>query len=229
MSDGIHLVTWRNTYNGDPPGAELDDHRRAAVFANKSFFVWGGEVWFVTKDGAQNTHVDALYLDRGISVVCDERGLVSAKKVEPKKMWLVTSRSYNYDDERYAETEGSHAVRLFDTVEAAEAEAVRLDVAFVVNGNSPFEYLDSGNWADMTYDDLVRMPWPQWQDWLREHGINPPGFNSKNPDAQLEKPMYYQLLDWVHTERWTKEQRKAVAESVNVDQYSVEEIPCGPE
>lgn len=229
MSEGVHLVTWRNTYNGDAPGAELDDHRHAAVFANKSFFVWGGEVWFVTQNGAQNTRVAAMYLDRGVSLVCDERGVVSASPVAPKSMWLVTSRSYNYDDERYTETDGSHAIRLFDTQEAAAAEALRLDAEFVVSGNSPFEYLDSDNWTDLGYTDLVRMPWPQWQDWLREHGVDPPGFEPTEPDAVLDEPTYYNLLEWADGAKWTNEQRKAVAESVNVDQYDVEEVPFGPE
>lgn len=237
------VATWKNTFNG---GSWVFNNRHQVITAAKAgdypFFSWRGTLWWIGPDGKEvDTGVDAnLYLDSGVGVTSRGPALVSAVPVK-QQFWAVMEVNYEYNDERYF-VDGSNLQRVFSSKSGAQEEARRLTVLTLMReGFDPFDYVDPDDYDHLhgadAYDELVGMPWLQWQDWLREHDVDP-------PETTRDQPSLVDLHAWWQTgvggrtwqpggyvttpSLWDRAKRRSAVEHLTFDLYRIDDCSFGP-
>ncbi len=219
------IANWSNTFNATALAfGSLDEARAAAVTADYSFLSWNGSVHDVRFGLSIDLRVDSNRLWYGVKVLSDNT-YVTAAPVTPS-MWVVLPINYEYDDSNYHQIGLGDPVRCFDTKEAAEAEAKRLELGYVLDGNDPFETRDENDTFD--YEDLVSMPWPMWADWLRDNGVPLPGWDDEETDVELTEPTLDTLKSWWDGS-WAPDVKRRAAAHLILNEYVVEECPFGPQ
>jgi hypothetical protein len=128
-------------------------------------------------------------------------------------------------------------VVVVDNKDEAEKVARKGNVDELIRVDDLFDYVVT---YDLRYSAIVAMPWAVWQDWLRDHGIEPPALDVAGDDDVVD---HRALQAWwtrgmggrtwdatagryvASAGGWSDEQKRAAAEHINIDFYRVDEVP----
>lgn len=163
---------------------------------------------------------DALYLAQAPATRMPEQ--------LPAKCYVLMQAAWEYNDEFYykPDDEPGFPKAVYANKVEAERACKKLNLRHAAESDV-FEHFNQH--SELSYDQIVSMPWLLWRDWLLEHDVTPPG-EDVGDETAAARPSLYELGDWWddnHSD-WTKAQRDAVLEHLNLEFWEVVEVPADP-
>lgn len=243
----IDTVTWANTFNAND--RTLEDVTNIAVRADEcgyKYFAHLARVWAVVRVKIGDV-IEVSYRDLGVSsdalvggvevTITDETVVTAAAR---GRAWIVVRQGFDYDDEYYSPSSGTTPQAVYTSRTAAETDCRRLNQDAAFDNYDLLEFAGLGRDNPRSYDAVVDMPWPQWHDWLMDHGFADnelPGVDAEQGEPSFETiERWWQFglggdrtwdsksVRYVSTSgTWSAEQKRAAAEHLVIPFYNVVE------
>lgn len=222
------FVTWRNTFNGfhwkSKTLRELTDLARSGEY---SYLACPDGVFALTDSGLVKIDASENDLEIGITVETSDEGVRTCTPERARSVWVVLTLTFEYNDEYYYSND------TYDDVEAVknsydEARAFVVDSMIPNNRvDNPFELVNDTRHI-YQFEDLILMPWPQWQDWLKDRDIPPPTCGSD--DEVRNGPRVESLYAWWENNKdlfWDRVKARQALEFVDNGLYEIVEQEVG--